>query len=84
MQRKHHASVMANIDKVERAREITEKMRSKQMEHEKVEKKRMEEVFAQYMERRIKAEEKVVSIIFCLSLIRLFIEQTTQEQLRKT
>lgn len=84
MQRKHHASVMANIDKVERAREITEKMRSKQMEHEKVEKKRMEEVFAQYMERRIKAEEKVVSIIFCLSLIRLYIEQTTQEQLRKT
>ena len=31
------------------------------MKHEIVEKKHMEEVFAKYMERRIKAEEKVVS-----------------------
>ena len=65
MQRKHHASVMANIDKIERAREITEKMRVKQIEHELIEKKRMEEVFAAYMEKRIKAEEKVVSVIKC-------------------
>jgi hypothetical protein len=43
------ASVLVNIDKVERAREITEKMRMKQMEHEIIEKKRMEEVFAEYM-----------------------------------
>ena len=34
------------------------------MEHEIVEKKHMEEVFAKYMERRIKAEEKVVSRVF--------------------
>jgi hypothetical protein len=40
---------MANTDKVERAREITEKMRVKQVEHEMFEKKRMEEVFAEYM-----------------------------------
>lgn len=63
MQRKHLASVMANTDKVERAREITEKMRVKQIEHEVFEKKRMEEVFAEYMQRRIKAEEKVTNLI---------------------
>lgn len=63
MQRKHMASVMAHTDKVERAREITEKMRMKQIEHEIVEKKRMEEVFTEYMERRIKAEEKVTNLI---------------------
>jgi hypothetical protein len=63
MQRRHQASVMANTDKVERAREITEKMRKKQVEHELFEKKRMEEVFAEYMQRRIRAEEKVTSLI---------------------
>ncbi len=63
MQRKHLASVMANTGKVERAREITEKMRVKQQEHEVFERKRMEEVFAEYMQRRIKAEEKVTNLI---------------------
>lgn len=62
------ASVMANVDKVERAREITEKMRAKQIEHEMVERQRMQEVFAQYVDRRMKAEEKVVSgdLTMCL------------------
>jgi hypothetical protein len=61
MQRRNHGSVMANLDKVERAREVTEKLRMKQAEHEEIEKKRREEVFTDYMQRRLKAEEKVVS-----------------------
>lgn len=60
-ERRHLASVMAHGDKLERAREITERMRAKQLEHEDNERKRMEEVLAQYVTKRIKAEEKVVS-----------------------
>jgi len=62
MQRLHYASVMANMDNVVQARETTEKLRMKQAEHEEIERKKREEVFTQYMQRRLKAEEKVVSL----------------------
>ena len=56
LNKKHQASVIGHFDKVERAREITEKMRAKQAEHEILEKKRIEEVFSQYVTRRLEAE----------------------------
>ena len=45
--------------KLEKAKDFTEKLRQKQEEHERQEKEKMEQVFSQYMERRLKAEEVV-------------------------
>ena len=73
-QRRHLASVIAHGDKLERAREITEKMRVKQLDHEQNERKRMEEVLALYVTKRIKAEEKVVSALACCIIVHVFVE----------
>lgn len=44
---------------MDRARELTDKLLQRQEEHERAEKEKMERVFAQYMQRRMKAEEYV-------------------------
>lgn len=63
MQKGANISVLMTQDKALRAAKQTDKIRQVQEEHETKEKEKMEKVLGDYVQRRLKAEEKIQKLI---------------------